>query len=152
MLLDYQILPAITAPTMAEFALLKTFENRLRICDFKLSCVLLNNTKLPWVFLIPMRPDVVQINQLADVDQLQLMREMTAVSDAMEALFPCDRLNVAAIGNRTPQLHVHVICRTEDDGCWPETVWQYSCEKISGEEYEFRCEKIRKALESSPCL
>jgi diadenosine tetraphosphate (Ap4A) HIT family hydrolase len=131
---------------VSEFSLLKQFESKMHLTDLKLCRVLLNNTKLPWVFLIPMRPGVVQMNHLSGEDQLQLMREIGIVSDAIEKIFPCDRLNVAAIGNKTPQLHVHVICRTENDECWPETVWQYSCEKLSTAECESRCTAIRSVL------
>ncbi|MDR2737752.1 MAG: HIT family protein [Puniceicoccales bacterium] len=131
---------------MVGFSLLKQFENKAHIRDIGLCRVLLNDTKLPWTFLIPMRPGVVQINHLDEVDQLQLMREINLVSNAMEKLFPCDRLNIAAIGNKTPQLHIHVICRAEDDGYWPETVWQYSCEKLSPDGYASRCAMIRDAL------
>ncbi|MDR1414026.1 MAG: HIT domain-containing protein [Puniceicoccales bacterium] len=131
---------------VADFTLLKQFEDKLRICDLKLSRVLLNDTKLPWIFLIPRRPNIRQMNELSESDQMHLMREINAASNVMERLFPCIRLNVAAIGNKTPQLHIHLICRTEDDGCWPETVWQYSCEKMNGGEYEFRCGELRKAF------
>jgi diadenosine tetraphosphate (Ap4A) HIT family hydrolase len=131
---------------MAGFVLLKQFENKLHVCDLSLCRVLLNDTKLPWLFLIPMRENVVQMNRLSMVDQLQLMREIGAASDAMESIFTCTRLNVAAIGNKTPQLHIHVICRTEDDAHWPETVWQYSCEKLPRDECEARCTSIRNAL------
>jgi diadenosine tetraphosphate (Ap4A) HIT family hydrolase len=131
---------------MANFLLLKHFESKPHICDLKLSRVLLNDTKLPWLFLIPMRANVMQINKLTMEDQQQLMREICIAGDAMESLFPCTRLNIAAIGNKSPQLHVHVICRTEDDGYWPETVWQYSCEKLDPDQCEERCESIRNAI------
>lgn len=131
---------------MDTFFLLPQFNDKLHICDLSLSRVLLNNTVIPWVFLIPMRQNVVQMNELVEDDQLQLVREITFVSNVMQNLFPCDRLNVAAIGNKTPQLHVHVICRTQSDPYWPETIWQYSCDKLSAEEYRQRCEEVRCKL------
>ncbi|MDR1595651.1 MAG: HIT domain-containing protein [Puniceicoccales bacterium] len=140
-----------TAPRVASFTLLEQFWRKLHVCDFKLSRVLLNDTKLPWLFLIPMRENVVQMNKLARKDQKQLMLEICAASDVMERIFPCTRLNIAAIGNKTPQLHIHVICRTEDDEYWPETVWQYSCEKLTNSEYEARCENIRNVFAVDLC-
>jgi diadenosine tetraphosphate (Ap4A) HIT family hydrolase len=131
---------------MADFTLLKQFDGKPHICDLKLSRVLLNDTAIPWIFLIPMRENVLQMNHLSGEDQRQLMEEITAASNAMESLFPCTRINVAAIGNKTPQLHIHVICRTENDAHWPETVWQYSCEKLTAGECEIRQKSIKSAL------
>ena len=132
---------------MGTFFLLPQFATKLHVCDLSLSRVLLNDTVLPWIFLVPMRQNIVQINELIEADQLQLIREISLVSNTMQKLFPCDRLNIAAIGNKTPQLHIHIICRTQNDPYWPETVWQYSCETLPPEEYRQRCEMIKCKLE-----
>ncbi|MDR3144237.1 MAG: HIT domain-containing protein [Puniceicoccales bacterium] len=145
-ILDKMLSGARSILVMSNFALLKQFSAKPHICDLSLSRVLLNDTAIPWIFLIPMRDNVLQMNHLSEVDQRQLMAEINIASNAMESIFPCTRLNVAAIGNKTPQLHIHVICRTENDAHWPETVWQYSCAKMTGDECEIRRKAIEDAL------
>lgn len=120
---------------MSSFLLNEQLSHYKNIIELPLSTVLLNSTELPWVFLVPRRMNIVQMNQLEHNDQLQLMKEISWMSNIMEYCFPCDRLNVAAIGNKTPQLHIHIICRSKGDSYWPETVWQYKCKKMSDEEY-----------------
>ena len=72
---------------------------------------------------------------LSAEDQQQLFQEMTRSQEIMAELFTPDQLNVAAIGNKTPQLHIHIIARYENDPAWPLTVWdhpiqlKYSVEK-----------------------
>lgn len=105
------------------FSLLEQFKNKILIKELCLCDLLLEDKKLPWVLLVPRRENVEQVNHLKRTDQLLLLDEIDKISNVMEKLFPCDRLNVAAIGNKTPQLHVHIICRTKDDECWPDTVW-----------------------------
>ena len=129
------------------FQLLPTFQKKTKICDLKLSTVIMEDKEFPWLLLIPRVADVVQMNQLSEQDQLQLMKEINFCSSIMEELFECDRLNVAAIGNKTPQLHVHIICRTEKDSLWPETVWGQPMTRLSQEENDARADKIRKKFE-----
>lgn len=132
--------------TETNFELLDTFKKKELIAELELSTVVMEDKEFPWILLIPKRSGVLQINQLAPEDQMQLMKEINFASDIMEHLFPCDRLNVAAIGNKTPQLHIHVICRTEGDSLWPETVWGQPMRKLTQEEVYLRAEKIRNAF------
>lgn len=126
-----------------QFELLETFKEKELVKKLNLCDVILENKKIPWVLLIPRRSDVYQINQLSEADQLELMKEINIVSNIMEEIFPCDRLNVAAIGNKTLQLHIHVICRTKNDDFWPETIWGKSLEKLTTEEAKERARVIR---------
>lgn len=129
---------------MSQFRLHKDFAKKSFIIDLPLSRVLLNNSKhIPWVFLVPRINDIIQINNLKIDDQFQLMKEINFVSNIMENTFECNRLNVAAIGNKTEQLHVHIICRTVNDPYWPETVWQYSCEEMNDDDLETRVLLLR---------
>lgn len=133
---------------MCAFDLCEGLNKKLFITDLSISRVLLNDTKnLPWVLLVPRVAGAAQLVDLSFDEQIQVLREIDTVSRAMQKLFPCDRLNVAAIGNKTPQLHIHIICRSKDDPYWPETVWQYKCEKMSAEESNDRASIIREALE-----
>ena len=67
---------------------------------------------------------------LGDSQQAQLYPEINAVSRALEDLFSPDKLNVAAIGNLVPQLHVHVIARNVDDAAWPNPVWGFAGREV----------------------
>lgn len=91
----------------------------------KLSDVLLmNDARFPWLILVPRRPGLREIIDLEPADRLQLMEEIGAVSTALKtAANRCDKLNIGALGNAVPQLHVHVIARTISDAVWPRPVW-----------------------------
>jgi len=92
--------------------------------DLALSRVLLmNDACYPWLILVPRRAGAVEIVDLGDDDQALLTREIAQASHALRAAAACDKLNVAAIGNVVPQLHVHVVARRRDDPAWPRPVW-----------------------------
>jgi diadenosine tetraphosphate (Ap4A) HIT family hydrolase len=92
--------------------------------DLPLSRVLvINDANYPWVLLVPRRENIVEIIDLNEVEQAQLMTEITRVSRAVREVTNCDKLNVAALGNMVPQLHVHIIARFRTDPAWPKPVW-----------------------------
>src|SRR5262245_34405502 len=94
------------------------------IGDLALSRLLVSNdANYPWLLLVPRRPGASEIIDLDVSDQRQLMTEIAAVSGALKAITPCDKLNVAAIGNMVPQLHIHIVARRRDDPAWPRPVW-----------------------------
>lgn len=96
----------------------------LPIGRFDLSLVLLHrDSQYPWCILVPARPDITEIYQLSEDDQQQLWKESAQLSRAMAALFKPDKLNVAAIGNLVPQLHVHHVARFRSDPTWPRPIW-----------------------------
>lgn len=84
---------------------------------------LMNDQQYPWLLLIPERPGVREIHELSEGDQQQLLRESSAIGEALMAAFGGDKLNVAALGNQVPQLHIHHVVRFEDDPAWPGPVW-----------------------------
>jgi diadenosine tetraphosphate (Ap4A) HIT family hydrolase len=92
--------------------------------DLPLSRVLvINDANYPWLLLVPRRPDIVEVIDLNEVEQAQLMTEIARVSRALREVTQCHKLNVAALGNAVPQLHVHVIARFRNDAAWPKPVW-----------------------------
>ncbi len=94
--------------------------------DLRLSRVLLmNNARFPWILLVPRRDGIREIIDLSDRDQATLYGEITAASHAMRALYKPDKLNVAAIGNMVPQLHVHIIARWAEDEAWPKPTFGF---------------------------
>lgn len=94
------------------------------VTDLKLCRVLFEDNKYyPWIFLVPKKENTKNMTNLTMEERLQLMREIALAESVMFKLFPCDQDNVAMIGNMTPQLHVHIVCRQKGDPEWPDTVW-----------------------------
>ncbi len=92
--------------------------------DLPLSRLLIiNDANYPWLLLVPRRLNVSDITDLDEVEQAQLMTEIARVSRALKIVTGCDKLNIAALGNVVPQLHVHVIARRKNDPAWPKPVW-----------------------------
>jgi len=94
------------------------------IVDLALCSVLLMNNRLfPWVILVPQRKNIKEIIELSESDRHLLMDEISQISYAMQTVFLPDKLNVAALGNQVPQLHIHIIARFAADPAWPTPVW-----------------------------
>ncbi|MDO8608792.1 MAG: HIT family protein [Phaeospirillum sp.] len=94
------------------------------LADWPLCRVLLmNDATYPWLILVPRREGVSEITDLTAPDQTVLMTEIAQASTRLRALVAPDRINVAALGNVVPQLHVHVIARFTTDAAWPKPVW-----------------------------
>jgi diadenosine tetraphosphate (Ap4A) HIT family hydrolase len=81
------------------------------------------DARFPWLILVPERAGIAGLHQLGAADQPALMREIVEVSRALEARFRPDRINVAALGNLVPQLHVHIVARCAGDAAWPGPIW-----------------------------
>jgi diadenosine tetraphosphate (Ap4A) HIT family hydrolase len=91
----------------------------LPLCQLRL----MDDSRYPWLVLIPRRRGVSEVFDLDDVDQCQLWREASRVGQAFKAMVGGDKLNVASLGNVVPQLHVHLVVRRQDDEAWPGPVW-----------------------------
>ena len=85
--------------------------------------VVIDDANYPWLLLVPRRPGVIELIDLDEVERAQLMTEIALVSRALQEVTECDKLNVAALGNVVPQLHVHVVARRKTDKAWPKPVW-----------------------------
>jgi len=109
------------------FVLHSNLAKKTFITDLPLCQVLLEDEKhYPWLLLVPRKANISRIMDLTSSDQLQLIKELDYVQNAMWKEFQPTQLNVAAIGNKTPQLHIHVIARYANDPAWPNTVWDHS--------------------------
>ena len=99
-------------------------KDTIDIGDLPLCQVLvIKDAHYPWLLLVPRREGAVEIIDLDEVAQAQLMTEISRVSRALKEVTKCDKLNIAALGNLVPQLHVHVIARRTSDAAWPRPVW-----------------------------
>jgi diadenosine tetraphosphate (Ap4A) HIT family hydrolase len=94
------------------------------VTDLPLSTVrLMNERSWPWLILVPRRVGLVEIIDFEAAERSRLMEEIAHASEALRRLYRPDKLNVAALGNVVPQLHVHVIARFRSDPAWPRPVW-----------------------------
>jgi diadenosine tetraphosphate (Ap4A) HIT family hydrolase len=92
--------------------------------DLTLARVLLaNDANYPWLILVPRLPGLVELIDLEDNAQVQLLAEISEAARALKEITGCEKLNIAALGNQVPQLHVHVIARRRSDAAWPKPVW-----------------------------
>jgi len=99
-------------------------QDSILIGQFKLSELrLINDSQYPWFVLVPKRPDINEIYQLSEIDQHQLQQESSLLTQTLDQLFVADKMNIAAIGNIVPQLHIHHIVRFKTDIAWPAPVW-----------------------------
>lgn len=94
------------------------------IQDLSLSRVLLMNDKrFPWVILVPRKNNLTEVHQLTEPDLTLCFSEVKLISKALQDYSSADKMNIAALGNRVPQLHIHVIARKTTDAAWPKAVF-----------------------------
>ena len=118
------------------------------IIDLPLCQVLLVNDSLyPWLILVPRREGISEAFQLKMADQDQLSKESCLVAKVMAGFFNADKMNIAALGNVVPQLHVHHIVRYRNDPAWPKPVWgEVVAVPYEYLEFEDRVQKMRQLL------
>ena len=122
----------------------KFLKSSHHLIDLKLCSVRLNdNSKFPWLILIPKRKNITDISELNSKDQILLMKEIVFVSKLMKKLFKTSKLNVEKIGNKVPQLHIHIIARYKNDSSWPLSVWVVKGKAYSAKELKEVTNKIR---------
>ena len=95
------------------------FITNLKLCSIRL----IDNSKFPWIILIPNRKNITDFTELRSKDQILLMKEIIHCSKLMKKIFKTKKLNVEKIGNIVPQLHIHIIARSTKDSTWPLSVW-----------------------------
>jgi diadenosine tetraphosphate (Ap4A) HIT family hydrolase len=99
-------------------------QDSIEVARWQLSLVLLMRERLwPWLVLVPRRPALREIHELVPADRALLVEEIARASTALQQAFTADKINVGAIGNLVPQLHVHVVARHQGDPAWPRPVW-----------------------------
>ncbi len=115
----------------------------LQLCELRL----LNDSQYPWFILVPKRPDITEIYQLSETDQQLLQQESSLIAKTMAELFKADKMNIAAIGNMVPQLHIHHIARYKTDVAWPAPVWgKFDAVPYSEQQYTKISSQILAAL------
>jgi diadenosine tetraphosphate (Ap4A) HIT family hydrolase len=87
--------------------------------------LLMNDSQYPWLILVPRLANVSELFQLSMAEQQAVLHELNAVCLALQHCRPT-KLNVAALGNIVPQLHIHIVARFNTDTAWPKPIWGVS--------------------------
>jgi diadenosine tetraphosphate (Ap4A) HIT family hydrolase len=115
----------------------------LGLCELRL----VNERRWPWLVLVPQRPGIEEMHELTPLDQAMLAFEMNAVAQMLKAETGCDRVNIAMLGNRVPQLHVHLVSRSRGDSAWPAPVFDTDPREPRGpDELRRLAERFRRAI------
>lgn len=96
----------------------------LRLCEVRLQA----DARWPWIVLVPRREGAREIEDMPADDRALLIEEAMLAAAAVRAIGramerPVEKINLGALGNITPQLHLHVVGRRADDAAWPGPVW-----------------------------
>ena len=125
----------------------KFLKSSFHITDLKLCSIRLHdNSKFPWLILIPKRNKITDISDLKPKDQILLMNEIVFVSKIMKKIFKTSKLNVEKIGNIVPQLHIHIIARNKKDSSWPLSVWVVKGKNYTKKALTIMIRKFSKAI------
>ena len=125
----------------------KFLKSSYHITDLKLCSIRLHdNSKFPWLILIPKRNKITDISDLKPKDQILLMNEIVFVSKIMKKIFKTSKLNVEKIGNIVPQLHIHIIARNKKDSSWPLSVWVVKGKNYTKEALTIMIQKLSRAI------
>ncbi|MEQ8370586.1 MAG: HIT family protein [Alphaproteobacteria bacterium] len=109
---------------MSSFILHDALARLTLVADWPLNLILLeNDRRFPWLVMVPKRTELRDLHDLTPADRHVCMTEVCAASAALLAGFGARKMNVAALGNQVPQLHIHVIARWPSDAAWPGPVW-----------------------------
>ncbi|MCF6251634.1 MAG: HIT domain-containing protein [Methylococcaceae bacterium] len=126
-------------------------QDSIEIGRFNLSRLLLiNDSQYPWFVLVPERIDITEIYQLSETDQQVLQQESSLLAKMLADNYHADKMNIAAIGNLVPQLHIHHIVRYKNDIAWPAPVWgKYDAVPYSKPQLEKTKTKIKILLKEN---
>ncbi len=116
------------------------FIKNLRLCQLRL----INNSDFPWLVLIPMKNNLVEITDLSDDEYVQMNHEIKNIAAKFKEIMKADKLNIASIGNVVSQLHIHIIARYANDKLFPKTVWGSELVAYSKDELNKMIDSIRE--------
>ncbi|MDD5578348.1 MAG: HIT domain-containing protein [Methylobacter sp.] len=92
---------------------------RLQLCQL----LMMDDSQYPWFILVPEKAELVEIYQLNKAERELLIAESSYLAENLAILYKADKINIAALGNLVPQLHIHHIVRYQTDKAWPAPVW-----------------------------
>lgn len=113
--------------------------------------LLMKDRQYPWTILVPRRAGLREIYELHESDQLRFWRESAQLSQTLMRAFNGDKLNVAALGNMVPQLHIHHVVRFKGDPAWPAPVWgKHPAQPYEADALQERVQLLRTLLDLDP--
>jgi diadenosine tetraphosphate (Ap4A) HIT family hydrolase len=118
------------------------FVGNLQLCQVRL----INNADFPWLILVPMKNNLVEITDLTDDEYYQMNLEIRAVAKILKLETNADKLNIATIGNVVSQMHIHIIARYKNDKLFPKPVWGCESTLYSDEKRNDIIEKLKIKL------
>ena len=127
-------------------------QTSFKICDLTLSQVrLVNNKNFIWLLLIPRKNNLRELIDLDFQDQIELLKEINWISKILKKLKInnqniCEKINIASLGNITPQLHIHVIARHSEDICWPQAPFGQEAQPYEQSELEVLTGLLKASL------
>jgi len=140
--LDPQLQPYQLHPQLAKDCILL---GQFVLCDL----LLMNDANYPWFILVPRRADVSEIYHLSLQDQQQFMVESSVLASNLVDIFNADKMNIAALGNVVPQLHIHHVVRYQKDPAWPAPIWgRAAALPYSATQLEALCERVNTLLDN----
>ncbi|HHU94658.1 MAG TPA: HIT domain-containing protein [Alcaligenaceae bacterium] len=131
----YQLHPVLANDTF--------YVGKLSLCDV----LLMNDSRYPWLILVPRLSDIREIYELSAQDQQQFWQESSWVAEKLAAYTQADKMNVAALGNMVPQLHQHIIARHTTDAAWPQPVWGGTARAYEKSEKDRLLVELRQELQ-----
>ncbi len=117
----------------------------LTLCQVRL----MDNSNYPWLILVPMKNDIVEITDFNKTDYDLFNAEVKKIAKIMQDVFNPDKLNIATIGNIVPQLHMHIIARFRNDILFPKTVWGNEFTRYDNYDLKATIDTLLKALNIS---
>lgn len=110
---------------------------------------LMNDARYPWIVIVPNIPDAVEWVDLPPPQQQMLLSEINLAANTLREHFPCEKINIGALGNIVRQLHVHVIARTSTDEAWPGPMWgKGKMQSYSRDDLNALTDKLKRTLEA----
>ena len=110
--------------------------------------LMMNDRQYPWFILVPQRNDISEIYQLQEQDRQQLLTESCWLAEKLDDLYQPDKLNIAAIGNLVPQLHIHHVARFKTDIAWPAPIWgKFAPQAYAEPDAKMHIARLRDSLE-----
>ncbi len=109
--------------------------------------LMMNDSQYPWFILVPEKADITEIYQLSKADQHTLTQESSYLAENLATLYKADKMNIAAIGNLVPQLHLHHVVRYQTDKAWPAPIWgKFAAVPYTSEQMTDNIDRVKKQL------
>ncbi len=118
---------------------------RFELCQL----LMMNDSQYPWFILVPEKIGIKEVYQLGKAERNMLIEESSVLAENLALLYNADKMNIAAIGNLVPQLHIHHVVRYQTDIAWPAPIWgKFAAVPYSGQQITDNITRIKKQLKN----